>query len=650
MPTKKELEAFIRAQSAATGSLSNALHQVHDLLLSPDQHRHAVDVFPAGHLARALDQLCHCRGMIQEVQPEVHLFCASSQYFFSPSGATTRAASSSASPAVEADAVEFVDAVSLYVIPVPGNDHFYTLDEAVHGTEAARTADDVPSSFSSLQCAKKEAREVRKRRERDGVDDSSTLAARGDSPDADDSRDRKQAKTVDTIATALTGSAGASAAATTASGGLSLNLPHPSRHPELQTACIVTVLLPAASSASSSSGGGAEAGQRRSPFRVNDVIDFYGFQHFPDDQLAVDEDDDFLRFSAWNATELSRGLVSRLLCLAYSPVASVHLPCSVPTADLDGAASIAIVEQRTTALRYLCEHVTGGDELAAEYVLLHLCARVSAHSDALPVGDLPLLITSPQLCAAEWSKELRRVAPVAEVLLNSEALSVSPSQPLTPRYNNELNFLQSGVLQVANGSHVTVDCTALGTQDGSWYEGVFALVHKQLLLLDYPYQTLELPVDVSVLALHAAPDLSELHPVFNFALCLRWEPTVAAPASATRHSGEDDAAQTTSAAATAVRAYLTLVRRLPTRPAEVDDSVASQASAALLEMTRDIPGWNNRDPLLHNNSFSMATALMRAHAASCGRSGFTTEDIAEVRRLERARVARLSSHVEMEEK
>ncbi|KPI84224.1 hypothetical protein ABL78_6710 [Leptomonas seymouri] len=623
MTTKAEVEKQIRRQSAETGSLSAALQSVQDFLLSPNQRSLAVDVFPSCHLAEAVDQLCRCRGMIQEVQPEVNLFCASSQHFFSSSPATTAAPASSHSK--EEDAIELIEVVSLYVIPVPGNDHFYAVDDgAAQNTEAAH-------AMSSG-----EVHAERKRRDRECLQ-TTVSPNSGDEhrlPHCEEESDRshKVAKTAADDAKTEGASTTAHVTDNATRGGLSLNFPHPSRHPQLQTACIVTVLLPSASS-------DGELDRHRNRFRMNDVIDFYGFQHFPDDQLAASEEDDFLRFSAWNAAELSKGLVSRLLCMAYHPVSSLHLRCAVSTTPLEAA---NVAERRAHALRYLSEHLTEGDDLTAEYVLLHLCAKVTAHTDALSVGDLPLLVTSPRLCAEEWSRKLRHITPVAEVLLSSKTLRAPAPARLTPRYNNELNFLQSGLLQVANGSHVTVDCTALGTQDGAWYEGMLALVHKQLLLLEYPYQTLELPVDVSVLALHAAQDLTALHPLFQFALCMRWDPSCSvSPSLVSSRSPEKDAAQSPSHASDAVRRYLNAVRQLPAKAEEVDESISSRASSALLEMARDIPGWNNRDPLLHNNSFSAATSLMRAHAASYMRSNFTTEDIAMVRKLEQARVARL---------
>lgn len=626
MATEKEVEALIRERSAATGSLSDALQHVHDLLLSPEQRGAAVDVFPSAKLAGAVGRLCRCRGMIQEVQPEIHLLCASPQHFFSPTPTSQHSD----------EDVQYLDAVSLYVIPVPGNDHFYALDEEASATEAAHA-----SSSPSVQQPPTE----RKRRDR-GEDGCATpMETTGVAAVCRDTKLRR-------VAEGAQGEASVSAAADAlAPNGPSLNFPHPALHPQLQTACIVTVPLPSPPPGS--------ADRRRNPFRINDVVDFFGYQHFPDDQLAVNEEDDFAHFSAWNASELSKGLVSRLLCMAHSPVSSVHQQHSVPVSGekvTETMATVCVAQQRTVALRYLAAHITQGDELAAEYLLLHLCAKVTVHSDALPVGDLPLLITGQHINAEAWSRELRRVSPVAELLVKEDTLRSATPHRLTPRYHNELNYLQSGLLQVANGSHVTVDCTALGTRDAAWHEAMFALVHKQVLLLDYPYQTLELPVDVSVLALHSddATTAASLHPIFHFALRVRWQPTqtgteLAVTGSATMTATgnactERDAAHSLNDDAAAVRQYLAAVRRLSTGPAAaVDDGVFSAASDALLEMTRELPGWNNRDPLLHNSSFSAATALMRAHAASWGRPCFGVEDTAAVKRLETARVARLGS-------
>lgn len=585
MAAQQDMEALLRELSTTSGSIAEAVRYVHKYLQSPECRGTAIDVFPPTQLAHSIGKLCRCRGMIQEVQPELHLFCASRQNFFSSSGALE---------AADGDEVQYMDAVSLYVIPVPGNLHFYAADEPSRTSGAAHGGT------------------LRKRIDRDedaptGVPTSST----------EEERIRKCVRHTTSESDTVT--------ATTQSSHLSafgppLNFPHPSCSHQLQGACVVTALLP------------AEDGARQNPFRINDVMDFYGYQHFPDDQLQVNAVDDFERFSAWNATELSRGLVSRLLCLSYTPVSSLQVRHHIATPPLIAS---PMTEARTNAIAYLTGTLTKGDALTAEYLLLHLCARVIMHSASMPVGDLPLLISSPQLVAAEWSAQLREIVPVAEILLTGEVLRALPHGRVTPKYNNELNYLETGVLQVANGTHVTIDCASLDSRDEAWYEGMFALIHKQQLLLEYPYQTLELPVDVSTLAVDGRDAPEAVHPLFRFAMSLRWSPDQRLP--------PQEAAQTHQVGSAAVRDYLDAVRCLDA-PSPVDDTLSDRASRALFEMSRNLPGWNNRDPLLHNNSFSVAMALMRSHAASHGRRDVGAEDIAAVCVLERARMERLRAN------
>ncbi|CAC9495722.1 conserved hypothetical protein [Leishmania infantum JPCM5] len=585
MPTRHDMEALLRELSTTSGSIAEAVRYAHKYLQSPECRSTAIDVFPPTQLAHSIGKLCRCRGMIQEVQPELHLFCACRQNFFSSSGAQE---------AADGNEVQYMDAVSLYVIPVPGNLHFYTADETSRNSGAAHGGT------------------LRKRTDRDedaltGVPTSST----------EEERMRKCVRHTSSKSDTVTATAQSYSLPVF---GPSLNFPHPSCSRQLQGACVVTVLLP------------AENGARQNPFRINDVIDFYGYQHFPDDQLQVNDVDDFERFSAWNATELSRGLVSRLLCLSYTPVSSLQVRRHISTPPL---IALPMTAARTNAIAYLTCTLTKGDALTAEYLLLHLCARVSMHSASTPVGDLPLLISSPQLVAAEWSAQLRDIVPVAEILLTGEVLRALPHGRVTPKYNNDLNYLETGVLQVANGTHVTIDCASLGSRDEAWYEGMFALIHKQQLLLEYPYQTLELPVDVSTLAVDGRDAPDAVHPLFRFAMRLRWSPDPRIP--------PQEAAQTHHVSSGAVRDYLDAVRCLDT-PSPVDDTLSDRASRALFEMSRNLPGWNNRDPLLHNNSFSVAMALMRSHAASHGRRDVVAEDIAAVCELERARMERLHAN------
>lgn len=591
MTTQQDMEVLLRERSAQTGSIADAVSYAGVLLQSPEQRSAAVDVFPATRLAGALGKLCRCRGMIQEVQPELHLFCASRQHFF------THGSHSDATPREEEEDVVYMDAVSLYVIPVPGNTHFYDTDAPQRASGAAHAT-----------CSPT----LRKRVERDAP----ALA-----PTPEGASVLSEERLHKPPRRAMDGSTGCTAAADAVPGasratGPSLNLPHTAAHQDLHAACVITVLL------------GTENGARRNPFRVNDVVDFYGYQHFPQDQLEVGESDDLARFSAWNATELSRGLVSRLRCLSYAPLSTLPVRHRIGGSAL---ATAGIAESRAAAVAHLRRTVTGDDALVAEYLLLHLCSRVHSHSASTPVGDLPLRISGTGVCPAAWSSQLRDVVPVAEVLLSGEVLRQSPQVRLTPAYHNELNYLQTGLLQVANGTHLTVDCASLIPLDDAWYEGLFAVVHKQQLPLEYPYHTLELPVDVAVLALDSSSTTDAVHPLFQFALHVRW----AGAAPAAEATAEEDGTRT----AAAVREYLDAVRCLEATVPE-DESISEVASRALVAMAAEMPGWNNRDPLLHNNTFSAATALMRAHAASHGRSCFAAEDVAAVYDLERARMAR----------
>ena len=83
-----------------------------------------------------------------------------------------------------------------------------------------------------------------------------------------------------------------------------------------------------------------------------------------------------------------------------SAVASASAASATPIADVPTAGDFAsptrstLPKGRAMALGALTSAL-GGDELAAEYVLLAACAKVVARVDGLPLGCLPLHLALP---------------------------------------------------------------------------------------------------------------------------------------------------------------------------------------------------------------------------------------------------------------
>ncbi|KEG12228.1 E2F target protein 1 [Trypanosoma grayi] len=584
--SQTEVGNLIREKSSELGGVGAALAYVHnhlrDVMLGTVPAVPLHDVFPLSPLRRLPGKLCRCRGMIQEVEPNITLYRASCADFFGT---------------VSGDDAAMLEATLFYVIPVPGNAHFY---DAQH--EGA--ADDERTAFSE-QMALRHASMGRKRRYRPdddqqqqqqqsqhdenegGVTERGTRQRREDAV-VPQSRDDPQP----VLGVPL---------------HQQLNLPHPPVSAALHTACIVTVIQ--------------HSNADKERLQLNDVVDFFGFLDDPPASLSTHdtgEFDELEGFGAWHAEELPSGLLSRMTCMSWRHVYSAPERPLLP---------VFFESRRPLVVQYMTHTICEGDALLAEYILLHLCSRVVTHESATPIGDVPLRVEGQDLNPGAWSAYLRDVVPVGEVLLDGTQL-LDTTRRITPQQDQVTNVLRTGMLQLANGTHVTLDCSAVAKSTSTLQDALFVVIHKEMLPLEYPYQMYEVPIDLSFLALSSATMEEEVE-LLRFAVSLRWTPELPVDAAPSNGLTTDD-----------VRDYLAQVRCVRRRFEKDNPSRALGLADRLVSFGRSEPRWNNHDPFLHNNSFSMTAALIRACAASFGREVISDDDVEHVLSLERRRMAR----------
>lgn len=571
---QRDIGRLIGERTAELGSVEQGLASARrEILCRQERLTDCIDIFPAGNSHKAYGMLCRCRGMIQEINPEAGLFPVSRSNFF---GAALE------------DHEGLLDAVLLYVIPVPGNTHFYCLTELETKASPAGPAD-APLTQNTTG-HRKRSHEVEL-----------------PSPTPEDQRQYspRNESYSQSHAPVAEGRAGKDTVGSPAREYL--NLPYPPADSRLNTACIV--IIPT-----------EDASRLRSELTINDIIDFYGFLELPDLAQPVDPEDEFSAFGMWHAFGLSTALVPRLICVAYE---RVRVPLAYSPAD----ASLQTARERST--HYLRDTICAGDSLAAEYLLLHLCAKVGAHNAMTPVGDLPLLIRSPQLVAWQWSEGIAQIAPVAEIYLDAAVLSSGRS--LMPRHNTD--YLCTGALQVGNGTHFTVNCDGIDgvlESDSKRDEELFSAIHKQTLMVDYTFLNVDLPVDLSFLAVSTSE--GAVHGLFNFATHVIWRPeSLACPPPCGDRSESK-----------AVREFIDVVRSI-TPAFKNAEGLQDKLTNALGTLSDHYHWWNNNDSVIHNHSFSAAMALMRVYAATRGRSDIQESDIANIVRLESERAARLQS-------
>lgn len=177
-----------------------------------------------------------------------------------------------------------------------------------------------------------------------------------------------------------------------------------------------------------------------------------------------------------------------------------------------------IAAVRSQLINYLSNPL-GGDQVAAEYLLLCLLSRVYARPDSsTPLGNLSLNLALGEAVRGDAIKKfveelhstLRMVVPmVADVNLSLQNLNTTR---FAPHKNYEQDVLVGGTLQVANGTVVVVDETQLtagqlndrGVRN---MDVLQALVGKMLLPYDFQYYSMDFPQDVAIVTVSEAKSI-----------------------------------------------------------------------------------------------------------------------------------------------
>ncbi|KAI9912442.1 hypothetical protein PsorP6_006534 [Peronosclerospora sorghi] len=171
-----------------------------------------------------------------------------------------------------------------------------------------------------------------------------------------------------------------------------------------------------------------------------------------------------------------------------------------------------VMGMRHQLVQYLTEALCG-DTLAAEYVLLSLLSHVYSRADAsTPLGNLSLnLALDKSLTVAQQANVVARVEQAILSLMPMVArvdlsLTQLNSTNFMPHKDYERGMLVSGVLQVANGTTILADETALtaGELNEQGVKNIAALqslMEKMLLPYDFKYFTMDFPQDVAVVTL-----------------------------------------------------------------------------------------------------------------------------------------------------
>ncbi|KAK4277729.1 hypothetical protein QN277_015681 [Acacia crassicarpa] len=243
-----------------------------------------------------------------------------------------------------------------------------------------------------------------------------------------------------------------------------------------------------------------------SDIKLNDVFEFVGVLASNVEPHVDSKDSEFADdFCEDPLQHFPANKVPRLHCFIHRKLAVSdflqHNTIMEPKSHL-------IKEIREALLRHLTS-VLGNDAVAAHFMLLHLLSRVHARADPLAVGKLSLNLTcfSKETMSAFGNlliPAVKNLLPFTHYIpLTVEYLNTTA---LAPRKDYDTNRLVTGVLQLAEGTHIIVDETKLeaGALNSAGVENARLLknlMEFQKLEYDFKYYKMEMATDVQLLVM-----------------------------------------------------------------------------------------------------------------------------------------------------
>lgn len=359
-----------------------------------------------------------------------------------------------------------------------------------------------------------------------------------------------------------------------------------------------------------------------SDLKLNDVFEFVGVLTF-DTELATDAINDDEMDAVFCEAEISSLAstkeVPRIHCLVHRKLSAQDFLSSPSTLEVEPH----MVKGVREALVGHLTAVLGNDQLAAQFMLLHLLSRVHARMDAAPLGKLSLNLTcfsneSISVFGNCLNHTIRNLVPFTHVV--SLTLDYLNSISLAPRKDYQANRLVTGVLQIPQGSHLTIDETQLqaGTLNSNGVHNariLKGLVETQQVEYDFTFYKMEMAADIQLLILSEGK--SNIVPAD---LVLPFRPT-----------SVDFPGVVDPAALEAWRWYLAAMRSLP-------HSIGLDVQKVVED---DLVAARQADRSIGRKEFNRLLTMGRLVSASFGETSLSLDHWQMVKELERLRKERL---------
>ncbi|KAK9063319.1 hypothetical protein SSX86_017189 [Deinandra increscens subsp. villosa] len=358
-----------------------------------------------------------------------------------------------------------------------------------------------------------------------------------------------------------------------------------------------------------------------SDLKLNDVFEFIGVLTF-DTDVKDDKNGEIQLENCFDQEELVNqppSKVPRLHCLVHRKLSPSDLIVRAPTME---PKPHLIKEIRQSLLRHLSV-VLGDDDLAANFLLLHLLSKVHLRVDSIAVGKLSLNLTgfdksSISVFGNRINDAVKNLLPFSQCI--PFTVDFLNTASLAPVKDYQTDRLVPGVLQCAEGSHFTIDETELqsGTLNSNGVENTRLLkdlMEFQKVEYDFKYYKMKMDADVQILILSEGK--SNILPAD---IVIPFHPSSASPSGITDE-------QTLNA----WRWYLAIARSLP-------HSIGADMQKVVED---DMVAARQVDRSLGTEDFNRWLTMGRLMGVSFGETCLSHEHWQMVKEMERLRKERL---------
>uniref|UniRef100_A0A0B7A4M6 Mini-chromosome maintenance complex-binding protein n=1 Tax=Arion vulgaris TaxID=1028688 RepID=A0A0B7A4M6_9EUPU len=280
----------------------------------------------------------------------------------------------------------------------------------------------------------------------------------------------------------------------------------------------------------------------------------------------------------------------------------------------------------------IIEHALLGDRLAAEYLLCNLVSNVYTRADGLPLGKLSVNISG---CPAvqKYATLLHHL--ISQLVPQSVLIDMSIDNmnklKLIPSKDYSINRLTAGMLQLAAGTHLVLNETALhqGQLNQTGVSNIKALadvITWQKVDYDYQWHPIPIPTDFSVLVLSDGESL--LPKDIHVPLAVNIDVV-----DITEHFIQLDS-RLTEENLNKLRSYITACRL-------AEYSLSDDLQKVMQDDFVEIRQINPKD--MSVDDFHRLLSLVRSLTRSCGQLSSGVEVWAKVKAMEAARKVRVAN-------